>query len=168
MCRWWFTLCSGPRPKPHWYMHRLNPNYKTVTVPWSSVNWHMFIQHLLLALDRHLLECELVELDDLDHIVAPMSHSIQQVIIDDIPSKRICQSSRMRLTPELIALKKSCSCSPLMDLDGESSHQTGASLESPFVPHHSQPSSISYLVPTLWEGLNPKFLVSLLSHLMWR
>ena len=81
----------------------------------------MFIQHLLLALDRHLLECELLELDDFDHVVAAMSNSIQQAIIDDIPSKWIFQFSRMGLTSELIALNKSCSHSPPMDLDGESS-----------------------------------------------
>ena len=86
----------------------------------SSVDWYIFIQHLLLALDWHLLECELLELDDLDHVVAPISNSIQQVIIDDIPSKWIFQFSRMGLTSELTALNKSCSRSPPIDLDGES------------------------------------------------
>ena len=27
----WFTLCSGPRPKAHWYMHRFSLTYNIIT-----------------------------------------------------------------------------------------------------------------------------------------
>lgn len=65
----------------------------------------MFNEHILLVVDHHLLEHELLQPGDLYRAVASISHFIQKFIADVVPSKRSCQFSRVGWTPELIALR---------------------------------------------------------------
>ena len=71
---------------------------------WASVDWIRFGQHLLSALDRSILDRELLAPVELDASVESITDSIQQVIVEVVPVKRICQFSRAGWTPQLTSL----------------------------------------------------------------
>ena len=59
---------------------------------WSSADWLVFNQRILLALDCRLLEDELLGPNDLDRATKMISRSIQQVIVGVVSSKQIVSS----------------------------------------------------------------------------
>ena len=81
----------------------------TISITWicSLVDWWNSNQHQLLALQFRILNHELLELGDLDCVIAWISHSIHIVIADVLWSERACSFSRATWTPNFIALRYS-------------------------------------------------------------